>query len=98
MRLIDADVAYKAIADYYHHRTETQFKALKEAFSRVPTVKESGMYQCFNCGQYAVIWMNDFDFEDYGIDGKGIVHVCHCTNCDADIEYYCPIEESNEVQ
>ena len=24
---------------------------------------------------------------DYGYDGKGVVHVCHCANCGADIEY-----------
>ena len=46
------------------------------------------MYQCFHCGQYAVIWGADFDFEDYGLDGVGIVHSCHCSNCGADIEYY----------
>lgn len=55
--------------------------------------EQSGMYQCFNCGQYAVVWMNDFDFEDYGIEGEGIVHVCQCSNCGAEIEYYCKIGE-----
>lgn len=38
MRLIDADEAYKVLADYFHTRTEIQHKALKEAFERVPTV------------------------------------------------------------
>ena len=38
MRLIDADEAYKVLTDYYHHRTEIQHKALKEAIERVPTV------------------------------------------------------------
>lgn len=46
------------------------------------------MYQCFHCGEYAVIWQSDFDFEDCGLDGEGIVHVCHCSNCGADVEYY----------
>ena len=45
------------------------------------------MYQCFHCGKMAVIWDADFDFEDYGYDGVGIVHNCHCTNCGAEIEY-----------
>ena len=48
------------------------------------------MYQCFHCLKYAVAWDNDFDFEDYGIDGEGIVHVCHCGNCGAEIEYFVP--------
>lgn len=38
MRLIDADEAYKVLTDYYHHRTEIQHEALKEAIERVPTV------------------------------------------------------------
>ena len=38
MRLIDAEEAYKVLTDYYHHKTEIQHKALKEAIERVPTV------------------------------------------------------------
>ena len=37
-RLIDADEAYKVLTDYYHHKTEIQHKALKEAIGKVPTV------------------------------------------------------------
>lgn len=37
------------------------------------------MYECFNCGQMAVIWDNDFMFDEMGIDGYGIVHVLHCS-------------------
>lgn len=48
------------------------------------------MYQCFHCLRYAVAWDSDFDFEDYGRDGGGIVHVCHCNNCGAEIEYFVP--------
>lgn len=48
------------------------------------------MYQCFHCGQNSVYWQADFDYEDYGLDGEGIVHTCHCANCGADIEYYVP--------
>ena len=43
------------------------------------------MYECFHCGERAVIWDADFDFDDYGYDGEGIVHACHCTNCGAEI-------------
>ena len=38
MRLIDADEAYKVLTDYYHHRTEIQHEALKEAIGKVPTI------------------------------------------------------------
>ena len=48
------------------------------------------MYQCFNCGEQSVIWCADFSFDDYGLDGDGIVHECYCTNCGADIVYDIP--------
>jgi hypothetical protein len=35
----------------------------------------------------AVIWDNDFSFEDYCEEGEGIMHECHCTNCGARITY-----------
>ncbi len=45
------------------------------------------MYECFHCGMRSVIWDSDFSFEDMGYEGDGIVHICHCTNCNAEIEY-----------
>ena len=53
------------------------------------------MYECFHCGQKAVIWDSDFSFEDYGYDGEGIIHVCHCTHCGAEIEYKIAIDEED---
>ena len=53
-------------------------------------------YQCFHCGAYSVYWGADFDFEDYGLEGEGIIHTCHCDNCGADIEYYIRTGEENE--
>lgn len=46
------------------------------------------MYECFHCGARAVIWDSDFDYEDFGYEGPGIVQVLHCTNCGAYIEYH----------
>jgi hypothetical protein len=53
------------------------------------------MYECFHCGCRSVIWDSDFDFEDFGYEGEGIVHICHCTNCGAEIEYRVPIETTD---
>ncbi len=53
------------------------------------------MYECFHCGEKAVIWDQDFSFEDYGIEGEGIVHNCHCTKCGADIMYFISLEEED---
>lgn len=54
------------------------------------------MFECFHCGSRSVIWDNDFDFEDFGYEGEGIVHICHCTNCGSEIEYRVPIETTDE--
>lgn len=45
------------------------------------------MFECFHCGAHAVGWCADFDFEDFGYEGEGIVHVCQCGNCGAEIYY-----------
>lgn len=57
------------------------------------------MYECFHCGTRSVIWDSDFDFEDYGYEGEGIVQCCHCTNCGAEIFYLISTEteEDSEV-
>lgn len=54
------------------------------------------MYECFHCGEKTVVWDNDFSFEDMGYDGDGIVHICHCANCGAEIEYRIPFSNSED--
>lgn len=54
------------------------------------------MYECFHCGEKAVVWDNDFTFEDYGYEGEGIVHACRCANCGAEIEYRISIPDEEE--
>jgi hypothetical protein len=54
------------------------------------------MYECFHCGEKSVIWDSDFDFEDYGEEGEGIIHECHCTKCGAQITYRIPISKTEE--
>lgn len=54
------------------------------------------MYECFHYGAKAVIWDADFTFEDYCMEGEGIVHHCHCVNCGAEIEYFISLEDPEE--
>lgn len=54
------------------------------------------MYECFHCGERAVIWDADFDTEDYGYEFPGIVHACHCTNCGADITYVIDLSKDED--
>lgn len=51
------------------------------------------MYECFHCGHQSVIWDADFNPEDYGIEGEGVVHQCHCNHCGAEITYIIINEE-----
>ena len=53
------------------------------------------MYECFHCGERAVIWDGDFTFEDYGYEGDGVINTLHCENCGAEITYAVAIEEDN---
>ena len=39
------------------------------------------MYECFHCGHRSVIWQADFSYEDFGLEGEGIVQVCKCSDC-----------------
>lgn len=58
----------------------------------------AGTYQCFHCGENTVVWDADFNFEDYCLEGEGIVHICHCTNCGAGIQYNVPIVNETEIE
>ena len=48
------------------------------------------MFECFNCLHRTVVWSADYDFEDLGYEGEGIVHMCRCIHCGAEIEYRVP--------
>lgn len=54
------------------------------------------MYECFHCGCRSVIWDGDFSFEDFSYDGEGIVHICHCESCGAEIEYRIAIQAEED--
>lgn len=45
------------------------------------------MYECFHCGHRSVMWQSDYTFEEFGYEGKGIVYLCTCQHCGAEIEY-----------
>lgn len=54
------------------------------------------VYRCFNCGEMAVGWYASFTFEDCGYMGDGIVHMCKCRNCGAEIEYRIRLDEDED--
>lgn len=56
------------------------------------------MYECFHCGQRAVIWDCDYDFSDFGYEGTGIVQVLHCECCGAEIEYMIRFDSEDDCE
>lgn len=53
------------------------------------------MYECFHCLSRSVIWDCDYTFEDFGLEGEGLVQCCHCVNCGAEIIYYVSIGDED---
>ena len=56
------------------------------------------MYECFHCLSRSVVWDNDYTFDDYGYEGEGIVHECHCANCGAMITYMVPCDPESDIE
>jgi hypothetical protein len=48
-RLIDADAAYAVLTNYYHHTTDTQHAALREALGQVESVDAVPVVRCKDC-------------------------------------------------
>lgn len=51
-RLVDADKVYKVLTEYYHHKTDIQHEALREAIDRMPTVNAVEVVRCKDCKYY----------------------------------------------
>lgn len=51
-----------------------------------------GNVNCWFCGE-EMIWGSDFSFEDYCLEGEGIVASFSCPRCGAAAEFYSRIEE-----
>jgi len=47
---------------------------------------------CWFCGT-KMKWSDDSSFEDYGIDGKGIIAEVYCPSCGATADFYTKIEK-----
>ena len=47
---------------------------------------------CYHCGN-KLIWNSDFGYEDYGLEGEGIISVLSCSYCNAMVEVYLPLDE-----
>lgn len=62
---------------------------------KLSKIKESKGYgNCGFCGG-ALIWQSDFDFDDFGYEGEGIVSQAICSNCGAEVETRVRTDENN---
>ena len=51
---------------------------------------------CYNCNT-ELIWGGDHDYEDYNLEGEGIVSNLSCPECDAFILVYMPIKQKEKL-
>ncbi len=79
-RYIEESKAYEVLSDYYHHRTQGQHVALREAFNRVPTADVVPVVRCRDCvhchclPDYMGFFYCDFD-EGRTVSGNGFCDV-----------------------
>tara|TARA_R110002110_G_scaffold74670_1_gene197674 strand:- start:65 stop:295 length:231 start_codon:yes stop_codon:yes gene_type:complete len=53
---------------------------------------------CWHC-RSELIWGGDFSFEDYGLEGDGIISNLSCPNCPTNVEVYYKIDnEDNDAR
>lgn len=89
---INKGLIFKTLNEMGNHYPESclaGISAVTEELFKLPVEKipsESGTYECFHCLSRSVIWDADF------YEGEGIIHVCHCNACGADILYAVPAE------
>jgi|TARA_R110000824_G_scaffold24840_4_gene86966 hypothetical protein len=53
--------------------------------------------KCWHCN-HEVIWGGDFDYEDYGMEGDGIVSNLSCSKCPATYEICLPISDEKIIE
>lgn len=98
---IKREAAYDTLTEYYHHSTDTQHRALREAFSRVPAADvapvvhgtnigeeyaDCDQFVCSNCG----IELQDWTRVERDLDDGEITHYeytfRYCPNCGAKMD------------
>ena len=77
--------------------SKQSIEELADAVAKRIQPERSGASECFHCGERSVVWQSDFSFEDYDLEGEGIVQVCRCGNCGAEIMYMIREDEDGEL-
>jgi len=53
--------------------------------------------KCWHC-KSDLIWGGDHTYEEYGLDGDGIVSNLSCSKCPAEVLVYLPDEDEDEEE
>lgn len=84
---IEREAAYEMLSEYYHHSTEIQHGALRDALSRIPAADVrpvvhgewvclyDGNYKCSACGAWYTVELEPTEVE-----------MNFCPNCGADMK------------
>ena len=51
---------------------------------------------CWHC-HTELNWNGDFDYEDYALEGEGIVSTLSCPKCDAHVEVYLSLSKFFDI-
>ena len=53
--------------------------------------------KCWDCKEY-LMWQGDNTYDEYGIEGEGIVTNLSCPNCESFVLVYSPLGEKDEAE
>ena len=65
---------------------------IRTSMEKAADAEEPFNMKCWYCREN-MIWGADFDYEDYCLEGEGIVSNFSCTGCEATTEFYLPLNE-----
>ena len=62
----------------------------RTSMERAADAEDPNCMKCWHCNT-ELIWGGDHDYEDYDMEGEGIVSNLSCPNCKAFVEVYLPL-------
>lgn len=66
--LISREKAYEVLTEYYHHKTEMQHKALREALDMVPSAQPEPLSDAYMKAVW--IWLLDYQIKVLEMKGR----------------------------
>ena len=83
-KYIEIDETYNVLTDYYHHTTEAQHKALRDALNRVPVADVVKVVRCKDCRYFNKTFP--------------LLHMCNLSCMKMEIDDYCSYGERKDEE